>query len=42
MTANHAQQIVQKLWNYCNVLRGDSLSSGTPRTPGVVGQTISI
>ncbi|MEX0749319.1 MAG: class I SAM-dependent DNA methyltransferase, partial [Dehalococcoidia bacterium] len=23
---NHAQQIVQKLWNYCNVLRDDGLS----------------
>ncbi len=29
MTAtNHAQQIVQKLWNYCNVLRDDGLSYG--------------
>jgi type I restriction enzyme M protein len=25
---NHAQQIVQKLWNYCNVLRDDGLSYG--------------
>ncbi len=25
-TNNHAQQIVQKLWNYCNVLRHDGLS----------------
>jgi type I restriction enzyme M protein len=24
----HAQQIVQKLWNYCNVLRDDGLSYG--------------
>ena len=23
---NHSQQIVQKLWNYCNVLRDDGLS----------------
>ena len=35
MTANgrangngHARQIVQKLWNYCNVLRDDGLSYG--------------
>jgi len=26
MTNNHSQQIVQKLWNYCNVLRDDGLS----------------
>jgi type I restriction enzyme M protein len=25
---NHSQQIVQKLWNYCNVLREDGLSYG--------------
>src|SRR5713226_2289716 len=25
---NHSQQIVQKLWNYCNVLRDDGLSYG--------------
>ncbi|MHB8575897.1 MAG: class I SAM-dependent DNA methyltransferase [Dehalococcoidia bacterium] len=25
---NHPQQIVQKLWNYCNVLRDDGLSYG--------------
>ncbi len=25
---NYAQQIVQKLWNYCNVLRDDGLSYG--------------
>ena len=24
----HARQIVQKLWNYCNVLRDDGLSYG--------------
>jgi type I restriction enzyme M protein len=28
MTTNHSQQIVQKLWNYCNVLRDDGLSYG--------------
>jgi type I restriction enzyme M protein len=29
MTTNgHAQQIVQKLWNYCNILRDDGLSYG--------------
>ena len=29
MTANnHSQQIVQRLWNYCNVLRDDGLSYG--------------
>jgi type I restriction enzyme M protein len=27
-TANHSQQIVQRLWNYCNVLRDDGLSYG--------------
>src|SRR5690348_4609634 len=26
--ANQSQQIVQKLWNYCNVLRDDGLSYG--------------
>ncbi|MHB8481690.1 MAG: class I SAM-dependent DNA methyltransferase [Nitrospiria bacterium] len=26
MANNHSQQIVQKLWNYCNVLRDDGLS----------------
>ena len=25
---NHAQQVVQKLWNYCNILRDDGLSYG--------------
>ncbi len=25
---NHSQQIVQKLWNYCNLLRDDGLSYG--------------
>jgi type I restriction enzyme M protein len=25
---NHSQQIIQKLWNYCNVLRDDGLSYG--------------
>src|SRR5215211_71785 len=28
MATNHAQQIVQKLWNYCNLLRDDGLSYG--------------
>ena len=27
-TSNHAQQIVQRLWNYCNILRDDGLSYG--------------
>src|SRR5579859_6306060 len=27
-SGNHSQQIVQKLWNYCNVLRDDGLSYG--------------
>ena len=27
-SANHSQQIVQKLWNYCNLLRDDGLSYG--------------
>ncbi len=27
-SASQAQQIVQKLWNYCNVLRDDGLSYG--------------
>jgi hypothetical protein len=26
--SNHSQQIVQKLWSYCNVLRDDELSYG--------------
>ena len=26
MVTNHSQQIVQKLWSYCNVLRDDGLS----------------
>src|SRR4029079_1393204 len=26
--SNHSQQIVQKLWNYCNVLRDDGMSYG--------------
>lgn len=26
--SNHSQQIVQRLWNYCNVLRDDGLSYG--------------
>jgi type I restriction enzyme M protein len=28
VTGNHSQQIVQRLWNYCNVLRDDGLSYG--------------
>ncbi len=28
MASNHAQQVVSKLWNYCNVLRDDGLSYG--------------
>jgi len=28
MTDNHSQQLVQKLWNYCNILRDDGLSYG--------------
>lgn len=28
MSSNHSQQIVQKLWNYCNILRDDGLSYG--------------
>ena len=26
MATTHSQQIVQKLWNYCNLLRDDGLS----------------
>lgn len=26
MSKDHSQQIVQKRWNYCNVLRDDGLS----------------
>ena len=26
--SSHSQQIVQKLWKYCNVLRDDGLSYG--------------
>lgn len=25
---DHSQQLVQKLWNYCNVLRDDGMSYG--------------
>jgi type I restriction enzyme M protein len=25
---DHSQQIVQKLWNFCNVLRDDGMSYG--------------
>jgi type I restriction enzyme M protein len=28
MTHNGSQQVVQKLWNYCNILRDDGLSYG--------------
>ena len=28
MASNHSQQIVQRLWNYCNILRDDGLSYG--------------
>ena len=28
MTNNHSNQLIQKLWNYCNVLRDDGLSYG--------------
>jgi type I restriction enzyme M protein len=28
MTNSHSQQLVQKLWNYCNILRDDGLSYG--------------
>src|SRR5215203_2499236 len=28
MAQNHSQRIVQKLWNYCNLLRDDGLSYG--------------
>ena len=28
MNNNHSQQIVQRLWKYCNVLRDDGLSYG--------------
>ncbi len=28
MTNNHSNQLVQKLWNYCNILRDDGLSYG--------------
>jgi type I restriction enzyme M protein len=28
MATNHSQQIVQRLWNYCNILRDDGLSYG--------------
>ena len=28
MTSNAAQTIVQRLWNYCNVLRDDGMSYG--------------
>ena len=28
MSSNGSQQVVQKLWNYCNILRDDGLSYG--------------
>ena len=28
MIDNHSHQLVQKLWNYCNILRDDGLSYG--------------
>ena len=28
MNNNHTQYIVQKLWNYCNILRDDGMSYG--------------
>lgn len=28
MASTHSQQVVQKLWNYCNILRDDGLSYG--------------
>jgi len=28
MNGNHSHQLVQKLWNYCNILRDDGLSYG--------------
>lgn len=28
MSEHHSQQLVQKLWNYCNILRDDGLSYG--------------
>src|SRR5918994_2347947 len=28
MTSNGSQQVVQKLWNYCKILRDDGLSYG--------------
>jgi type I restriction enzyme M protein len=28
LATNHSQQLVQKLWNYCNLLRDDGLSYG--------------
>ena len=26
--STHTQQVVQKLWNYCNILRDDGMSYG--------------
>src|SRR5215210_6936515 len=28
MSTNHSQQVVRKLWNYCNLLKDDGLSYG--------------
>ena len=28
LTMSNSQQLVQKLWNYCNILRDDGLSYG--------------
>jgi hypothetical protein len=32
---NHSTQIVQKLWNYCNVLRDDGMSYGDYLSAGL-------
>lgn len=31
MSSNDSQQVVQRLWNYCNVPRDDGLSYGHRR-----------
>jgi hypothetical protein len=43
LMTDHSQQIVQKLWNYCNVLRDDWMSYGDyPSTMLRTGPSMAI
>lgn len=35
-----APALVQKLWNYCNILRDDGLSYGDLPAPGIIAADI--